>query len=43
MTRQGTLAERILRASGPDPARERILEVYARLCDCLAEGRLFLP
>ena len=43
MTRQGTLAERILRACGPDPGRERILQVYARLCDCLAEGRLFLP
>jgi hypothetical protein len=41
MTRQGTLAERIVRAAGPEPARERILEIYEQLCDCLAQDRLF--
>ncbi len=50
--REGTLAERILAALGvPSTAaregvqvpRERLREVYARLCDCLAEGRCFRP
>ena len=35
---QGTLAERILAALGPDFDRPRLRAVYARLCDCLAEG-----
>jgi glutamate---cysteine ligase / carboxylate-amine ligase len=38
---QGTLAQRILAALGPEPARARIAAVYRELCDCLAEGRLF--
>ncbi len=41
MTRHGTLAERILGMAGPELSRERIQEIYGRLCDCLAEGRMF--
>jgi hypothetical protein len=40
--RHGTLAERIRRALGPAPSRARLAEVYANLCACLAEGRLFI-
>jgi glutamate---cysteine ligase / carboxylate-amine ligase len=39
--RQGPLARRILRALGANPARQALLPVYARLCDSLAQGRLF--
>jgi hypothetical protein len=39
----GTLARRILAATGPEPARETLREVYRRLCDCLLAGRAFLP
>jgi len=48
--RQGTLARRILRALDLDsdravgtgaPPRDRLMEVYARLCDCLERGELF--
>jgi carboxylate-amine ligase len=38
---EGTLAERILRATGPAPARERLEEVYRELCSCLDEGTMF--
>jgi glutamate---cysteine ligase / carboxylate-amine ligase len=38
---QGTLARRILRAVGGRCSRERIREVYGRLCGCLAQGTLF--
>ncbi len=37
---QGCLARRILRRAGPQPDRERLREVYAELCHCLAEGRM---
>jgi carboxylate-amine ligase len=37
---QGCLAERIRRAVG-EPSRERILDVYAALCDCLHDDKLF--
>ncbi|HSC86831.1 MAG TPA: glutamate-cysteine ligase family protein [Polyangiaceae bacterium] len=37
----GTLAERIVAAAGPSPSRERLHETYARLADCLADGRAF--
>ncbi len=37
----GTLARRILRATGGQPTRERLHAVYADLADCLSEGRLF--
>lgn len=37
----GTLAERLQRALGPDPGRDRLEREYRRLADCLAEGTLF--
>ncbi len=37
----GTLSTRIRRALGPGPDRDRMRGVYARLCDCLAQGGLF--
>lgn len=40
---QGTLAERIARAVGNDPPRQRLLEVYRELAACLVEGRMFEP
>ena len=39
---QGPLSRRLRRALGPEPARARQTEIYRELCDCLAEGRLFL-
>lgn len=39
----GTLARRILRRLGRRPSRDRIRRAYRDLCDCLAEGRMFLP
>jgi hypothetical protein len=41
--RRGTLAERILSALGSTFDRERARRVYGELCDCLAEGRSFVP
>lgn len=38
----GPLARRILRALGSGFDHERLQAVYRELCDCLAEGRLFL-
>lgn len=38
---QGCLASRIVRAAGPDPTRQRLHEVYARLADCLVRGESF--
>ena len=40
---RGTLARRILDSLGNDPSRERIRRVYRELCDCLSEGRMFIP
>lgn len=39
--RHGTLSERILRALGPAPGRGQLAAIYAELCACLEEGRLF--
>lgn len=39
---EGSLAERIVRAIGNDPSRERITAVYRQLCDCLGQNRMFL-
>jgi len=39
---RGVLARRIVAALGPAPDRARLHAVYARLCDCLAEGVSFL-
>jgi len=41
--REGTLAQRILAALGPDFDRPRLRAVYGRLCDDLADGRVFQP
>jgi gamma-glutamyl:cysteine ligase YbdK (ATP-grasp superfamily) len=38
---RGPLARRILRAVGDDPPRDRIRAVYAILCECLHDGRMF--
>jgi len=40
---RGTLARRILDCLGDTPSRERIQRVYRELCDCLSEGRMFVP
>jgi glutamate---cysteine ligase / carboxylate-amine ligase len=40
---KGTLAKRILRAVGLSTDRDKLKKVYSRLCDCLAEGRVFVP
>jgi gamma-glutamyl:cysteine ligase YbdK (ATP-grasp superfamily) len=39
---RGPLARRIVRALGPRFDRLRLAFVYRELCDCLAEGRLFI-
>ncbi|HNX04147.1 MAG TPA: glutamate-cysteine ligase family protein [Opitutales bacterium] len=41
IVRNGSLAERIRRAAGEKPGRERLKEVYARLGECLAKGEVF--
>ena len=40
---RGCLARRIVAAAGRSPDRTRLRAVYARLADCLEEGRLFTP
>ena len=40
---EGCLARRIVRATGQEPDRARLHEVYRELCDCLHAGRLFVP
>jgi hypothetical protein len=39
---KGCLARRILKALGKDARREKLHRVYADLCDCLADGRMYL-
>ena len=39
---KGCLARRILTALGKEARRERLHRVYADLCDCLADGRMYL-
>lgn len=41
ITREGTLAERLVQHVGGAPTRERLHEAYAKLCACLAEGQSF--
>ncbi len=43
LTDHGPLARRIVQALGPAPTRADLTAVYSRLCDCLAEGRMFVP
>lgn len=38
---RGSLARRIVRATGPEPSRARIVDVYRRLADGLLADRLF--
>jgi gamma-glutamyl:cysteine ligase YbdK (ATP-grasp superfamily) len=38
---QGPLARRILAAVDGQLSRERLVDVYGRLCDCLSQGRMF--
>jgi glutamate---cysteine ligase / carboxylate-amine ligase len=38
----GALAQRIIRATGKSPSRERLREVYRRLCKCLSADEQFL-
>lgn len=40
---QGPLARRILNATGASPSRERLADVYRRLCENLAAGEMFVP
>ncbi|MEZ6037838.1 MAG: glutamate-cysteine ligase family protein [Planctomycetota bacterium] len=43
IVRDGTLAERLLRALGSEFDRADLQFTWRRLCHCLAEGRSFLP
>jgi carboxylate-amine ligase len=38
---QGCLARRIVAATGPNPSRDRLQEVYGRLAECLSHGEAF--
>jgi gamma-glutamyl:cysteine ligase YbdK (ATP-grasp superfamily) len=38
---KGPLARRIIKSAGDIPTRKRLAEIYARLCDCLANGEMF--
>jgi gamma-glutamyl:cysteine ligase YbdK (ATP-grasp superfamily) len=38
---KGCLARRITSAIGGDARKEKLFEIYAALCDCLAEGEMF--
>ena len=39
---KGCLARRILKAVGKDERPEKLRQVYADLCNCLADGRMYL-
>jgi glutamate---cysteine ligase / carboxylate-amine ligase len=39
--KNGTLAERIKKAVGPNATHKKLREVYGRLADCLARGAIF--
>lgn len=43
MLEHGPLARRILRAVGGDVSPRRLQAVYGELCECLAQGRMFVP
>ena len=38
---EGTLSRRILKYAGQRPSAARLHEVYGKLCDCLAAGKMF--
>lgn len=39
---QGTLAQRIVKATGKQPSDQTILEVYRKLSECLSKNKMFL-
>lgn len=41
--KEGNLSSRILKATGPTPSHEKIVEVYRHLADCLAQNKMFYP
>lgn len=43
MLDHGPLARRILRATGGDYSRAHLAGIYRRLCECLHQGRMFVP
>jgi carboxylate-amine ligase len=40
---QGPLARRILRALDGDHSHGKVARIYLQLCDCLDQGRMFIP
>jgi gamma-glutamyl:cysteine ligase YbdK (ATP-grasp superfamily) len=40
---EGTLSDRILRSMDKDYSLESIRNTYRHLCDCLAQGKMFIP
>jgi gamma-glutamyl:cysteine ligase YbdK (ATP-grasp superfamily) len=40
--KEGTLSRRILNATGDNPTRDRLREVYRHLCTCLSDGEMFV-
>lgn len=43
LLQEGSLSTRIIKALDGDLSEENILKVYAKLADCLAENKIFLP
>jgi gamma-glutamyl:cysteine ligase YbdK (ATP-grasp superfamily) len=43
IAREGTLAQRLTRASGPQPSHDLLLDLYRTLCGCLVSGAPYLP
>jgi gamma-glutamyl:cysteine ligase YbdK (ATP-grasp superfamily) len=43
LLKEGTLAQRIIKALGNDPSKENIVRVYKQLCGCLAQNKMFFP
>jgi glutamate---cysteine ligase / carboxylate-amine ligase len=41
--KNGTLSERISRSLGSEPEKNRIFDLYQKLCDCLESGIMFKP
>lgn len=42
ITEEGTLSKRILKSLGRKPSHNQLKTVYEKLCECLAENRLFI-
>jgi gamma-glutamyl:cysteine ligase YbdK (ATP-grasp superfamily) len=43
LLKEGTLAQRIVKALGNDPSKENIVRVYKQLSGCLAQNKMFFP